>query len=141
MSKSPFLALLVLACATSGSRVGAEEVGEQSPTQFAAKIAGTWETSQGMMTLSARRDGLTGDVIEDGGRVFGKVDETGVFAGVWVKDAGEQTCSTKVDGSSHWGKFKLELSNDGQALSGVLATCETELTPNSTKWTGTRIPD
>jgi hypothetical protein len=141
MLKLPTLAALVIAFAVSPSVVGADEMGTVSPIQLAAKIAGTWETSQGMMTLSARRDGLTGDVIEDGGRVLGKVDETGVFTGVWVKDTGEQACSTKVDGSLHWGKFKLELSNDGQALSGVLATCDTELTPNSTKWTGTRIPD
>jgi|GEM_PF-3024676 len=135
------LGFVVTLCVAPPGVVMAENAEQQTPSQIATKIAGTWETSQGLLMLSARRDGLTGDLIADGGRVFGKVDDSGTFSGVWVKDSGSETCSTKVDGSPHWGKFKLGLSEDGQALSGVLALCDAELTPQSTRWTGTRIPD
>ncbi|MEZ5345083.1 MAG: tetratricopeptide repeat protein [Pyrinomonadaceae bacterium] len=109
--------------------------GDSAPAGPSINVSGNWKhSSSGTLTLRQTGNQVTGTYPGDNGRIVGTVSGN-VVTGYWIENNSGVKCSTKRDGSYHWGRIRWEFSGD--KFSGKWFYCEK--TTDGTAWTGTRI--
>lgn len=120
--------------------VTALAVGLQLPATVAGHAA-NWSTNYGTMSLpEAPRSGpVRAPYSEDNGRIVGtmwipKCPGCGpLIEGVWIENSSGETCSTKQEGSAHWGKVTLTFAGPYSSFTGTWDYCGSGATRS---WTG-----
>lgn len=98
----------------------------------AASVAGTYDSSEGVVTLKQSGDRVTGRYTNDNGELTGVLFDN-TFEGFWIEDGSDRRCSTPKNGRYHWGRATFEFTDNG--FSGKWGHCND--TP-SHAWTATK---
>lgn len=98
----------------------------------AITVAGTYNSTEGAMTLRQQGDRITGRYGNDNGELTGVLyDQT--MDGFWIEDSSARRCSTAKNGRYYWGRITMEFTDNG--FSGQWGYCNDALT---SAWSGTR---
>ncbi len=98
----------------------------------AVTVAGTYNSTEGAMTLRQQGDRVTGRYGNDNGELTGVLyDRT--MDGFWIEDSSARRCSTAKNGRYYWGRISIEFTDSG--FSGQWGYCNDALT---SAWSGTR---
>ena len=86
--------------------------------------------------FSCRKSGSCSASVSAGGgigasRMYGKIDASGWFTGVWVIGLSLQRCSTKRYNSYYWGRARLKFNARRSAWKGSWGHCNGRLTGDS----------
>lgn len=95
-------------------------------------VSGTYNTTEGKMTLRQQDDQVTGYYGNDNGELNGTLHNR-TMEGVWIEDQSARRCSTSQNGRYYWGKISIKFTNEG--FSGKWGYCNDPLTSS---WSGTR---
>lgn len=111
---------------------------DQEKTISKKGFRGTWDTSEGQMTLEwADHVTISGTYDQDGGRIQGNVEgNLQELNGYWIENGSSQRCETEKQGSFHWGRVQFTLNEDDSEFDGQWSYCEAD--PDSS-WTGKRL--
>jgi hypothetical protein len=99
---------------------------------FAENIAGTYKTTEGMMTLRQNGDRVNGKYTNDNGEITGTLYDSNLD-GFWIEDHSDRRCSSSKNGRYYWGRISFEFKDDG--FSGTWGYCNDA---PSRAWSGTR---
>lgn len=99
---------------------------------LASNIAGTYKTTEGMMTLRQHGDRVTGNYTSDNGEITGTLYDT-TLDGFWIENHSDQRCSSAKNGRHYWGRISFEFNEN--RFSGTWGYCNEA--PSRT-WSGTR---
>lgn len=98
----------------------------------AFSVAGTYNSTEGAMTLRQQGDRVTGRYGSDNGELTGVLyDRT--MDGFWFEDNSAHRCSTAKNGRYYWGRISITFTDDG--FSGQWGYCNDSPT---SPWSGTR---
>ncbi|MGE3549931.1 MAG: hypothetical protein AB7I29_08555, partial [Geobacter sp.] len=98
----------------------------------AVTVTGTYNSTEGAMTLRQQGDRITGSYGNDNGELTGVLyDRT--MDGFWIEDSSARRCSTAKNGRYYWGRISIEFTDSG--FSGQWGYCNDALT---SAWNGTR---
>lgn len=100
-------------------------------------LSGEWDTSYGLLRLSAISDGFQGPYETDNGQLRLIYTVDGTYEGEWSEGSSAQRCSepSSLGGSYHWGKLKGEVPNQRESFTLSWSYCDSEDYSNS--WTFT----
>jgi hypothetical protein len=97
-----------------------------------ATVAGTWDTGEGLLTLTQDGAAVSGTYTHDEGRIEGTLSGN-VLDGYWGEKDSDRDCGSERLGTRHWGRIHWTFAGDGFA--GQWGYCEDEPTQS---WNGTR---
>lgn len=97
----------------------------------ASDLSGTYNSTEGVLTLHQNGDRVTGRYNKDNGEVTGVAYEN-VLDGLWIEDSSDRRCTTPRNGRYYWGRIILEFTGNG--FSGSWGYCNDA---PSRPWTGT----
>lgn len=100
-------------------------------TAAAFTVAGTYDSSEGVITLQQSGDRITGRYPNDNGELTGLMFGP-IFEGFWIEDHSDRRCSTPKNGRYYWGRVSFTFTGNG--FSGNWGYCG-EAT--SRPWNGT----
>ncbi len=106
----------------------------QGPPPPFLDVAGSWDTTEGSMTLTQDGASVAGRYATGSGEIVG-VMEGGILVGIWTQDSAGERCATARDGRHFWGRLRFEFAED--RFKGNWSYCDGPLTPEAT-WSGTR---
>lgn len=109
------------------------EQAESGDRQPKTTIIGLWQIGKyGTLELREHNGKLNGNYDLDGGRMSGELTSNTVIEGYWIEDSSKQACDSEKDGSTHWGRLRIEFeSSDRDEFEGKWAYCDKE------EWSGT----
>ena len=88
------------------------------PAVEAAEVAGSWETSQGLMRITPRADGSYDLWFElFPGKATGTLDGN-VMTGTWYRLNGAAPCPEPRDDKVYWGTFSIAFEAEGKFQGG-----------------------
>lgn len=97
---------------------------------------GTWESNQGRMHLEQDVDRVRGEYDLKDGRLRGETEGDN-YRGTWSQSSSRRYCREEHMDSHYWGRFTLQLSEDGRYFHGRWWYCDND--PNDGgEWTGHR---
>lgn len=98
----------------------------------AFSISGTYNSTEGAMTLRQQGDRITGNYGSDNGELTGVLyDQT--MEGFWIENSSGRRCSTPKNGRYYWGRVSMQFTDDG--FTGQWSYCNDAFTSS---WNGTR---
>lgn len=100
-------------------------------TATAFTVAGTYDSSEGVITLQQSGDRITARYPNDNGEITGMLFDT-TLEGFWIEDHSDRRCATAKNGRYHWGRVAFEFSDNG--FSGKWGYCNDQ---PSRPWNGT----
>jgi len=101
-------------------------------TGQASDLSGTYNSTEGIITLHQDGDRVKGRYATDNGEITG-VAYDNVLEGFWIEDNSASRCTTPKNGRYYWGRLTLEFTDAG--FSGSWGYCNDA---PSRPWTGTR---
>ncbi len=104
-------------------------------TASASVVDGSWQTTEGQLTLTTAGSAVTGRYTNDNGEIVATLSGN-VLSGYWIEDNSNTRCPTARNGRYHWGRIRWEFSAD--AFAGIWSYCDAEPVA-ANKWSGTRI--
>ncbi|MDD5287227.1 MAG: hypothetical protein PHD54_15360 [Desulfuromonadaceae bacterium] len=100
---------------------------------FAMNVGGSYNTSEGDLTLNQNGDRIFGRYTKDNGEITGLLYDS-TLDGFWIEDISDRRCSSSKNGRYYWGRISLEFSGNG--FSGSWGYCNDS---PSRQWTGSRV--
>lgn len=70
------------------------------------QIIGIWDSSEGLMQLSASGNDVAGEYGDGDGKITGVFSQPDEFNGYWFQRSSSQACATEKDGSRYWGRIQ-----------------------------------
>jgi len=120
-----------------GTRIGLDgEEQDEGGSTSSFDLAGTWTTSEGVLSVEVDGSNVRGSYDVDEGRIEGTLDGN-VLSGYWGEAGSARKCDTERLGTYYWGRIEWTFG-DG-TFTGKWSYCEDE---PSGSWTGgKRQPD
>lgn len=97
-------------------------------------VAGTWSTSECLMTLQQNGASVSGRYTNDNGEIVGTLVGN-TLSGHWIEDSSAQRCGRPMNGRYYWGRIQYVF--DGDRFSGHWSYCDSPIS-SSNNWTGQR---
>lgn len=108
-----------------------------SPARAEGDFYGSWHTNQGEeMHIWREGDRARGDYNLKDGRLAGHIDGDR-FEGIWTQSSSGRECYESRMGARYWGRFFLNLSEDGDHFHGRWSYCD-EPAGSGGEWWGER---
>lgn len=98
----------------------------------AFNVSGSYDSSEGAVTLQQSGDRVLGRYSQDNGELTGLLFGN-IFEGFWIENSSDRRCSTPKNGRYHWGRATFEFTSSG--FSGTWGYCND--VPNR-GWSGSR---
>ena len=98
----------------------------------AVTVTGSYNSTEGAMTLQQQGERVTGRYGGDNGEIVGTLNNT-TLQGYWIEDNSNHRCSTAKNGRYYWGN--IELTFDGDRFGGRWGYCND---PPTQSWSGQR---
>ena len=102
-----------------------------SPSQV--NIAGSWKSTEGVVTLVQQGSAVRGSYSQDNGAIMGQL-QGNILNGYWIESKSSKRCARTLNGSFYWGRIQWRFSGD--QFYGFWGYCEAQ--PGN-KWNGKRI--
>lgn len=102
--------------------------------QISSVWQGTWNTSEGVMTLTQSGNTVQGTYTQDNGRIQGQLTGN-TLNGYWIENGSARRCDRPIDGSYHWGRISYTINSNGSAFNGLWSYCDAQ---PSSSWNGSK---